>query len=474
MALTLGDNFSYGGSKPLDARLTYATLADMKAVADSTMYNGCLAYCVATDKTYQWKSSNTVDTDTGRWREFQTGSTIVVDDAISSSSENPVQNKVIKTALDGKVNTESGKGLSTNDYDDTEKAKVGKAYLTDDTAFTAIADADYIPVYDTSDTAKKKSLWSNIKSVLKTYFDTLYSTVRSRGTPTSGGTALSLVNTGDMYTWNAKQNALTAGANISFDGDTINAPFPVVANQFDKSDLYSTTEKVVGCWTDGRPVYQKTLNIGALSDASTETEKLVSVGATVKKYIKAYLMVDGTSWQSAEYHDSTHEYYLSLYNNSESSSNKNKAGIIYKGNLAWVVDSYVIVQYTKTTDAANSFNYADENDYSTTEHIVGTWIDGKPVYQKLVDVTSQLKANYTNVTTKHLDIGISNIKRVCSAETIFSDSTSQGNQIDVETESFLLSLLWFHSQNKYAVNIKGDWSEITDIYLLLQYTKTTD
>lgn len=49
-----------------------------------------------------------------------------------------------------------------------------KAYQTGDSAETAIADNDYIPFYDTSASGKRKSLWSNIKSVLKTYFDTLY------------------------------------------------------------------------------------------------------------------------------------------------------------------------------------------------------------------------------------------------------------------------------------------------------------
>lgn len=73
MALTLGDNFSYQGAKPLDARLKYDTLAAMKAVADATMYDGCMAYCSATDKTYQWKSSNTVDETLGKWREFSSG-----------------------------------------------------------------------------------------------------------------------------------------------------------------------------------------------------------------------------------------------------------------------------------------------------------------------------------------------------------------------------------------------------------------
>lgn len=49
---------------------------------------------------------------------------IVVDDELSNSSENPVQNKVIYTALGGKVDTVAGKGLSTNDYTDSEKTKL--------------------------------------------------------------------------------------------------------------------------------------------------------------------------------------------------------------------------------------------------------------------------------------------------------------------------------------------------------------
>lgn len=73
MSIQVGDNFSYQGTKPLDGRIKYDTLADMKAVADAVIYEGCIAYCVATAKTYQWKSTNTVDADTGKWREFETG-----------------------------------------------------------------------------------------------------------------------------------------------------------------------------------------------------------------------------------------------------------------------------------------------------------------------------------------------------------------------------------------------------------------
>lgn len=57
----------------------------------------------------------------------------VVDSALDSSSTNPVQNKVIKESLDGKVDKVSGKGLSTNDYTTEEKTKLAGLSNYDDT-----------------------------------------------------------------------------------------------------------------------------------------------------------------------------------------------------------------------------------------------------------------------------------------------------------------------------------------------------
>ena len=52
------------------------------------------------------------------------GLQIIVDDNLSYISTNPVQNKVITQALDGKVSIEAGKGLSTNDFKDEFKLKL--------------------------------------------------------------------------------------------------------------------------------------------------------------------------------------------------------------------------------------------------------------------------------------------------------------------------------------------------------------
>ena len=52
----------------------------------------------------------------------------IVDSALSSTSTNPVQNSAVKAALDGKVDTEQGKGLSTNDLTDSLKNNYDAAY----------------------------------------------------------------------------------------------------------------------------------------------------------------------------------------------------------------------------------------------------------------------------------------------------------------------------------------------------------
>lgn len=49
---------------------------------------------------------------------------VIVDSTLSSTSANPVQNKVVTNALNDKVAKESGKGLSSNDYTTVDKNKL--------------------------------------------------------------------------------------------------------------------------------------------------------------------------------------------------------------------------------------------------------------------------------------------------------------------------------------------------------------
>jgi len=56
-------------------------------------------------------------------------------------------------------------------YSMTNKELTNKAYNTDDTAETTLADGDYFPFYDTSASGKRKTLWSNIKAKINSLIE---------------------------------------------------------------------------------------------------------------------------------------------------------------------------------------------------------------------------------------------------------------------------------------------------------------
>ena len=94
-----------------------------------------------------------------------------------------------------KVTTATGLLKDDGSVDTTTYAPSNKAYLTDDTAETTLDDTDYVPFYDTSATAKKKTLFSTIKSFLKTYFDGIYT---SKVVPSANGNFASLDTNGNL------------------------------------------------------------------------------------------------------------------------------------------------------------------------------------------------------------------------------------------------------------------------------------
>ena len=68
MAIKIGANFSYNGPNFLDTRQSFTTLEEMKNCL--LVPDGFITYCQEDEKRYEFKSSNTINELTGKWREF--------------------------------------------------------------------------------------------------------------------------------------------------------------------------------------------------------------------------------------------------------------------------------------------------------------------------------------------------------------------------------------------------------------------
>ena len=227
----------------------------------------------------------------------------------------------------------------------------------------------------------------------------------------------------------------------------------ILANKFSKSDLYSPNEKMIGQWTDGKPLYQKTIEITDFSAITTGARNwYVLYNSQDTIYDQVFIKQDATfmSWdgdgqkwraEPNEYLldsltppsysvirpwvDSTGVLHISILNSGTSTP--------YKGSYN-NKKLYVTIQYTKTTDSAISIG--NDTDYSTTEKIVGTWIDGKPIYQKTV-----FFGGLPNNTTKQ--VNLPSCRAYCGKTDITVISTA-------------------------------DVSSYPNAYATIQYTKTTD
>ena len=235
----------------------------------------------------------------------------------------------------------------------------------------------------------------------------------------------------------------------------------ILANKFSKSDLYSTTEKMIGQWIDNKPLYQKTINFGALPNNTTKT---VNHGISNIDKIVNIQAIAIVSTGTLLLNDVTGNNYIRV--------TANKTSIDIKDDIdRSSANGYVTLYYTKTTDSAVSIGV--DTDYSTTEKIVGTWLDGKPVYEKTLDC-----GTLPNTTTKSVSHNISNLKNIVSLNGV-AINNSGTNTVQIPLPYGNPSNI----NNTIAIRINGSKLDIitgsnltafTYSYVIIQYTKTTD
>lgn len=118
-------------------------------------------------------------------------------------------------------------------------------------------------------------------------------------------------------------------------------------------------------------------------------------------------------------------------------------------------------------------NLTNATTYSTTEKIVGTWIDGKPIYKKTVAIS--FPTSSTSSSTYH---NISNISMVIFAYIVWYDTTDNKWYINFKdtTGDYYIE---FDGVTSNEITIKSgtdyNWNGRTkDRYAILYYTKTND
>ena len=149
--------------------------------------------------------------------------------------------------------------------------------------------------------------------------------------------------------------------------------------------IYSDTEREIGVWTDGKPLYQKTIHTGALSTGDVSVAHNISNLGTI---VSAEGMFSWSNKQSpfamASRNSTTWNVTIA---DIQSSNITFEVGSSYTGIYA-ITDSYVTLTYTKSTDTEGSGTWTPQGvpavHYSTDEHVVGTWIDGSTLYERTI------------------------------------------------------------------------------------------
>lgn len=170
----------------------------------------------------------------------------------------------------------------------------------------------------------------------------------------------------------------------------LNGMVPTIANKFDKSNLYSTDEQIVGRWIDGKPLYQKTIT--TTSNEERQYVDGLNIDTPVYGWVNTFTR-SSTGNVKIYSNVSPYEQYtitIGSFRASRTEETYYPSGAVvdfFIGSTEAARFSSLVytLQYTKTTDEAIAIG--SDTDYSTTEKIVGTWIDGKPLYQKTIPAT---------------------------------------------------------------------------------------
>ena len=221
--------------------------------------------------------------------------------------------------------------------------------------------------------------------------------------------------------------------------------------------IYSTEEREIGVWIDGRPLYQKTFR--ATSSSSTSTAAILAETGAGTEIVDFFGTINGAR-------DIISNLDTNQWSYSWIAANKYQLGNFAKGTSYAGLPTVTTCRYIKTADTAGSGTWTPSGvpavHYSTNEQVVGTWIDGKTVYEKILTYTnkSQQTSDWTTLET------FSDIDHVVKLDGFIDVSNGQR----MFTQYYFRLVFQNNALKYYCTELATGNGDIT---VTLQYTKTT-
>lgn len=251
------------------------------------------------------------------------------------------------------------------------------------------------------------------------------------------------------------------------DGTWATVPMPSFdySNTSPEAMNFSTDEKVIGTWTDGKPLYQKVLTLQNVSYNwnTTNSYGISNIDHVVSSSVRIHYKKGSSEWWFTPYCKGSNEYVTFTFDEHDFRaiwSNTSEIQNIY--------ETEIILRYTKTTDTA----------VASGEKIVGQWIDGKPIWQK----TYKVEVPNTGSDTQVQSIAGLNADKIVDYKQMVmhanpSDFRNE-SRIDIKESATGLNnqiqrvSVWISSDYIYVRN-SASYFVGDDLYITLQYTKTS-
>ena len=238
--------------------------------------------------------------------------------------------------------------------------------------------------------------------------------------------------------------------------------------------IYSTDEREIGVWADGKPLYEKTLYYAGATSGQ------FSIPHGISNLERA---VYGIGSFHDNYGDNGSDVILPRISNDGyhcgiSAVNKTEVIIFIPTVFSTrPVDIYVTIQYTKTNDEAGSGLWTPQGTpaqhYSTEEQVIGTWVDGSTLYEKSYYIASPTKDNWASMA----DISTWGIDVIVELVGVYKRSWSESNSqqsIPYYESTNVYASLRVHSNGQFQYRLHDESNNsVSDLKATIRYTKTS-